>query len=263
MSSVEDEDAGIYMLDGRVQLVISYLKDITCELWNGRSALLSEEKVEASALNEGTPEKMALDKEGTFKRVSGEFKGDLYGNRADLPREGMAPENDLEFTDSWLPDGQQIMPERGGSVKKSGDTEMLRRSKRKLKFNEIQDGATKNRRIQCQPQGKVTQDSCQENENQNRHPSTTQDDKNCQNKVQHSTQKEDRNQGCKKNQTKVHGTIPKARTQNTSVDREEDVRQHQCLVEGDSVMVYQAHHDRKEGRPRLVCCGRSLVVNTR
>lgn len=34
MTSVLDEDIGIYQLDGRTQLVISYIHDITGEIWN-------------------------------------------------------------------------------------------------------------------------------------------------------------------------------------------------------------------------------------
>lgn len=246
VSSVEDEDAGIYMLDGRVQLVITYLKDITCELWNGRSALLSE--------NEGTTKRMAQD-----KRMSEEFKRELYGNKKDLPREEMAPETDMKLNESWLPDGQQLEPEKGGSVKKSGDAEMYRRPKRKLIFNNIQGDSTQKKQNQCQPKGRGTQDSSQENENQEGYQSTVQEDKKCQNKIQQTTQNKNRNQ----DNTISQDTISKDRTRNTSDEKEEDVRQHRCLVEGDSVMVYQVHHDRKEGHPRLICCGRSLVVNTR
>lgn len=255
MSSVEDEDAGIYMLDGRVQLVITYLKDITCELWNGRSALLSE--------NERTPKRMAEDKGGTFKRESEELKGDLHGNKEDLPREGIAPETKMELIDSWLPIGQQLEPERGGSVKNSGDEEMYMRPKRKLVFNQIQGGSTQNKKSQCQSKSKGTQNSCQENENQEGYQTTVQEDKKCQNTIQLTTQNEFRIQDSKKNEIKVHGTIPKDKIRDTSDERAVDVRHHRCLVEGDSVMVYQVHHDRKEGRPRLICCGRSLVVNTR
>lgn len=255
VSSVEDEDAGIYMLDGRVQLVITYLKDITCELWNGPSTLQSE--------NEGTPKRMAEFQREAFKRASEELKGDLYGKKEDLPRVRMAPETDIELTASWLPDGQQLKPERGGSVKKSGDSEMYTRPKRKLIFNQIPGGSTQNIKIQCQPKGNVTQDSCQENENREGYQATIQEDKKCQSNIQHTTQNKDKSQDSKGNEITVHDTILKDKTRNTSEEREEDVRQHRCLEEGDSVMVYQAHHDRKEGRPRLICCGRSLVVNTR
>ncbi|KAK3890196.1 hypothetical protein Pcinc_005841 [Petrolisthes cinctipes] len=261
VSSVEDEDAGIYMLDGRVQLVITYLKDITCELWNGRSALLNEEEVEGSAMNERTPQRMAEDK-GTFKEACGTLEGDIYGSTYEVPREGMVPKADMQFTDSWLPDGQQVEAESGGRVKKSMDTTLYRRSKRKLDYNQIQCGAIQDKRNRCKPQHKTTQDSTQDNENQNRCQTKTQKDNDCQNKIQHTSRGEDQSQDNNKNQNKVHGTTPEDKTQVTSDNKEEDVRHHQCLMEGDSVTVYQAHHERKEGRPRLVCCGRSLVINT-